>query len=505
MSDLTDQIRRSVGNPLTTTEIDLAPILDDVLDTVGLDVADSGGKVRFHGGADPLVASPFRFASAAAVGLGAKGVAASAIWRDRGGADQDIAVDVRKAFQRFSAFMDGSFEQVNGRAPALTWNKYNPFTAVPFFRATRDGRHMVALNIYPGLHAKALNFLDCADNSASINAAIARWDADELEQAAAEAGLVMAKVRSTEEFLREPQYLDVLQHMPLVTVEKIADGEPRPWAPGAAAPLSGVRALGMAHVIAGAAIGRDLASFGADVLNVSRPDDVEVEAFVWNARVGMRSASLSDTGADRVVLDELLGGADVFFSNRHPGYLEQVGLVADELAAHHRGLVHTQVLMHGATGPWATRPGFDEIGACVSGIFAMGGTLEAPRQPPMLPIVDNVVGWLGTVGTLAALRRRATEGGSYKVQVSLTRVCLWLITLGILDKEFAAATAGSSDDHSVVPPDLFTAQTPLGRYQGMTDQIEFTSLPQGFTTTVLQPMGADLPRWLPSTTTTSSE
>jgi crotonobetainyl-CoA:carnitine CoA-transferase CaiB-like acyl-CoA transferase len=210
----------------------------------------------------------------------------------------------------------------------------------------------------------------------------------------------------------------------------------------------------------------------------------------------MRSAYLSDAGQDRSALDDLLCGADVFFSNRHPGYLERAGLTAEELAARHPGLIHAQVLLHGAEGPWATRPGFDEIGACVSGIFALGGTLEDPRQPPMLPIVDNMVGWFGTVGVLEALRRRAAEGGSYRVRVSLTKTCLWLLTLGILDKEFAAATAGSTQEHSAIAPELFTAQTPLGTYQGMTDQIEFTSLPQGFAT-VLQPMGADRPEWLP--------
>jgi crotonobetainyl-CoA:carnitine CoA-transferase CaiB-like acyl-CoA transferase len=101
----------------------------------------------------------------------------------------------------------------------------------------------------------------------------------------------------------------------------------------------------------------------------------------------------------------------------------------------------------------------------------------------MLPIVDNIVGWFGTVGVLEALRRRAVEGGSYRVRVSLTRVCLWLISLGIFDKEFATTTAGSTAEHSAIAPELFTAKTPLGTYQGMTDQIEFSSLPQGFTTT----------------------
>jgi hypothetical protein len=249
-------------------------------------------------------------------------------------------------------------------------------------------------------------------------------------------------------------------------------------------------------------VGAALASFGADVLNLWRPDDSEVEAFYWDTQVGMRSAYLSDTGDDRAKLDQLLQETDIFFSNRHPGHLEQVGLTADKAAAGHGGLIHAQVLLHGAEGPWATRPGFDEIGAAVSGIFALGGTLEDPKMPPMLPIVDNIVGWSGTVAVLEALRRRATEGGSYRVQVSLTRVCLWLISLGIFDKEFATTTAGSTAEHSAIPPELFTAKTPLGTYQGMTDQIEFTSLPQGFITTVLQPMGADQPEWLPRATHT---
>src|SRR4029453_3998321 len=188
--------------------------------------------------------------------------------------------------------------------------------------------------------------------------------------------------------------------MPLISVEKIADGDPQPLAAGASTPLEDIRALGMAHVIAGPGIGRDLASFGADVLNIWRPDDSEVEALYWDTQVGMRSAYLSDTGDDRAKLDELLRGTDVFFSNRHPGYLEQVGLTADKVAVGPRGLIHAQVLRHAAGGPGAaatatgaprpsggatpaggarggaggggpTRPGFDEVGACVSGMFAL--------------------------------------------------------------------------------------------------------------------------------------
>ena len=57
MSGLTDQIRHSVNNPLTSTDFDFTAVLDDVLSTVGLSLTDAGGNVRFYGGADPLIDS----------------------------------------------------------------------------------------------------------------------------------------------------------------------------------------------------------------------------------------------------------------------------------------------------------------------------------------------------------------------------------------------------------------------------------------------------------------
>ena len=131
----------------------------------------------------------------------------------------------------------------------------------------------------------------------------------------------------------------------------------------------------------------------------------------------------------------------------------------------------------------------------MGGLFALEGTLSRPKQPPIVPICDNVVGWLGTVGVLAALRRRATEGGSYRVVVSLTRTVLWLLSLGIFDKTYAQAMAGSTEEHSNVAPDLFTAETPLGTYQGMTDQVLMSRTPGAFNT-VLVPRGSSKPEWL---------
>ena len=61
--------------------------------------------------------------------------------------------------------------------------------------------------------------------------------------------------------------------------------------------------------------------------------------------------------------------------------------------------------------------------------------------------------------------------------VSLTRTVLWQLSLGIFDKAYAQAAAGSTDEHTYVAPDLFTAETPLGTYQGMTDQVVLSRTP----------------------------
>jgi hypothetical protein len=353
----------------------------------------------------------------------------------------------------------------------------------------------MALDFYPKLRARTLNFLRCSESSESIDNAILQWRADELETAAAEHGLVLGMVRSNEEFRRERQYSEVLAHMPLIAIEKIGDSEPVPLSRGGKHPLDGIRAFGMGHVIAGGTIGRTLAYHGADVLNIWRPNDSEIELFAWDAQVGMRSTILDDSKEDRARFDQLLSKSDVFFANKRPGFLKLHGLEAEELCARKPGLIHATVVLHGTKGPWSNRPGFDEIGASVAGLFALEGTLSRPQTPPILPICDNVVGWLAAIGVLAALRRRAIEGGSYRVVVSLTRTVLWLMSLGIFDKAYAKATAGSTEEHSYVAPDLFTAETPLGTYQGMTDQVLMSRTPGSFNT-VLVPRGSSKPEWL---------
>jgi len=491
---LSETLEKKLSNPEASSDFDFHGSLNQVLADVGMTASDSGGNLTFYG-KDPIIPSRIRFGAAAALGLAAKSVAVAALWRSRTGVGQDIAVDVRKALRRFCCFFEGKWETINGRPPAMGADLYNPFFKLPLFRETRDGRHVVPLDIYPKLRTDTLNFLRCRDSAESVQNAILQWRAAELEDAAAEAGIVMGMVRTNDEFRKERQYTDVLSRMPLITIEKIGESEPIPFKKEGKSPLDGIRAFGMGHVIAGAAIGRDLAYYGADVLNIWKHNDTEVEGFFLDTNVGMRSTILDSSPEDRATFDRLLKDADVYFANKRPGFLKRNGMDAEELCSKKPGLIHASIVLHGDKGPWSNRLGFDEIGAAVSGMFAVEGSLTQPKQPPVVPICDNVVGWLGTVGILAALRRRAVEGGSYRVVTSLTRTVLWQLSLGIFDKTYAQTTAGSTDEHTYVAPDLFTAETPLGTYQGVTDQVVMSRTPGSFRT-VLVPRGSCKPEWL---------
>src|SRR6266550_4193187 len=298
---LTKSLESKLNAPASSPDVDLHAETNEVLKDIGLTTADAGGKLTFYG-RDPILPSPIRFGTMAAIGLAARSVAVAALWRQATGEGQNISVDVRKALRRFCGFFDGKWETVNGRPPSPGGYAVSPFLKMgdAFFRETRDGRYVVALDIYPQLLVRTLDFLRCSPSTESINNAIRKWNAVELEQAAAAEGLVLAMVRTNEEFRREPQYTQVLSKMPLVTVEKIGESEPVPLkANGDNLPLAGVRALGMGHVIAGAGMGRDMALYGADVRNIWRPRDSEIEAFAWDVQVGMRSTILDDAKEDR--------------------------------------------------------------------------------------------------------------------------------------------------------------------------------------------------------------
>lgn len=489
---LYNKLQDMLQRPRTSNLLDLNAELQGLLAQIGETPSDTGGEVTFYG-LDPIIPSRVSFGAMAALSLAAKSAIIASIWRDRTGETQDIHVDARKALRRFSPFIDRKWELVNGYPGQ--GDIANSFDSFPFLHPTADGGWAMASAWYPGMRQKTLQFLNAVDSPDAIARAMSQWNRLELEQAAEEAGVPITITRTLREFMAHDAFRNIAGQ-PLISIEKIAESDPVPFTPNPTTPLDGVKALGLAHVIAGPSIGRALALHGADVLNLFRPDDVELEKFHFTSHVGTRSSRLDYKTADgRAHFNELLSKADIFLSNRREGYLARYGMSAEALCSAHPGLIHTTVSFMAPTGLWSHRVGFDINAGAGLGLYHLEGTDEKPEVTPIVVVADYAAGWLAAAGTLAALRRRAKEGGSYKVNVSLARTTLWLMELGIFEADYAKKMAGSSDPHLYLEPEQFSAQTPMGLYVGVKEMVEMSKTP-GEYRFPLNPIGSGPMKWL---------
>src|SRR5438046_3795920 len=146
---LTEALEQKLSHPATSPDFDLHAATSEVLKDIGLTTADAGGKLTFYG-RDPILPSPIRFGTLAAVGLAARSVAVAALWRQATGQGQDISVDVRKALRRFAGFFEGKWETINGRPPSPGCYAVSPLLKMgdAFFRQKRDWRAWMAMSSY---------------------------------------------------------------------------------------------------------------------------------------------------------------------------------------------------------------------------------------------------------------------------------------------------------------------------------------------------------------------
>jgi crotonobetainyl-CoA:carnitine CoA-transferase CaiB-like acyl-CoA transferase len=332
--------------------------------------------------------------------------------------------------------------------------------------------------------------LDVPPDTARVAAAVATWDSFELEEEASAAGLPICVVRTPAEWLAHEQG-GLLATQPVIGLERIGDAPAHDFGP-AERPFDGIRVLSFTHAVAGPTVGRTFAEHGADVLCATRPNDYEHEFIYAEANVGSRSTYVdldSPTGQERAA--RLLAAADVVVDNHRLGSLERRGLCPQELAERHPGLVYVSVNCYGPSGPWAGRGGFDMNGSAASGLMTLEGSEAEPKLPVTALINDYITGYMGAIGAMAALVKRTTEGGSWRVTVSLTRTAMWCGSLGLVDPTLA----GSDEEHSLREPTAYDAPSPLGNVHMLAPPVRFSRTAPAWPDPVLVPRGSSAPDW----------
>ncbi|GHF32762.1 carnitine dehydratase [Streptomyces mashuensis] len=468
--------------------------LDRVLKLVGLSRDPAVSELRITG-QDPILPSTLRMGSAIGISLLSAAVGAARIWHERTGRDQRLEVDLAQALHRITPYLGGG-TRLNGYGANMGSVLGGDGTVAPavwdFYRAG-DGRWVIPIACYPRTRDALTALLGTAHTREHFAAAIGRWNAWELEDAAAEQGIPMAVVRTREEFLAHPQGRAVLAE-PVVSVERIGDAPPRPLPAAGPQPLSGLRVLQFTHIFAGTAAGRALAEHGADALHVCEPNAFDHD-LCWNeCGIGLRSARLDlrDRDGGRAVFDELLRTADVFVHNHRASKMARLGLGPEDCAELAPGIIHLSVSAYGTTGPWRDRGGFDQQAQALTGINWNEREGDEPRMPPGRMLNDYLAANFAAAGVMAAALRRAREGGSYRVRVSLAGVANWAWELGTFDR----STLGSPRPEPVLPePEWLVHDTPLGEFRHVAPPVRLSGTPSGWTDTVLVPRGSSKPRW----------
>jgi crotonobetainyl-CoA:carnitine CoA-transferase CaiB-like acyl-CoA transferase len=464
-------------------------LLDELMAIAGEEPA--GSYVTFLG-RDPVFPTPLRIGEVGAATVAAAAVEAARLWELKTGRSQSVAVDIDAAAAGMRASRYIRREDKDSEEP-LAGNRQ--ITAgrgggLPIFQ-DRNGRWIYFQREFQNHRDITAAILQCEYENEALARAVSKWDAFELENAVVAGGATAGVVRSYDEWAQHPQ-AQALAKLPLFDIVRVADGPPEPL-PAGDRPLIGIRVVDQTRVISGPTAARTLAEHGATVLHVGHSRLPENPSQYLDGGHGKRAAEVDiDTPEGAGTLRRLIAGADVFSQSIRPGSLAARGFSAERLVELRPGLIMLSLSAFGHEGPWSLRRGFDSIVQACSGICNELATDGRPRFAPANPL-DYATGYIAAFGVMAALKRRALEGGSYHVRVSLAQTGRWLTSQS---RAPAEEFAGKPNDLS---PErlrglMITRDTPAGRLSYLAPIAVMSETPPGWDLPTA-PIGQHPPQW----------
>jgi crotonobetainyl-CoA:carnitine CoA-transferase CaiB-like acyl-CoA transferase len=373
-------------------------------------------------GRDPALPSSFHVGEMAQVSIAAAGLAAAELHRRRTGRTQRVTVDCRNAALEFRS---ERYCRVDGKEPPEEWDKI-----AGAYRCGDGGWVRLHTN-FPHHRDGVLKLLNCAYDRKAVGDALQGWTAEKFEDAAAAAGLVVAKARTFAEWDAHP-HSRAVPTLPLVSIERIGDA-PKLELRAGSRPLEDIRVMEMTRVLAGPICGRALAAHGSDSLRLISPKLPTIENADIDTGRGKRSAHVdltTDGGKDD--FRKLIEGCDVFVQSYRPGALARRGFSPATAADLRPGIVCVSLSAYGHAGPWAERRGFDSLVQTTTGLNHAEAEAAGETNPRPLPCqaIDHASAYLMALGAMTALLRRTEQGGSWFVRVSLARTQWWLRQMG---------------------------------------------------------------------------
>jgi len=204
----------------------------------------------------------------------------------------------------------------------------------------------------------------------------------------------------------------------------------------ASAALARFRVIDLTQVRAGPTACRQLADWGADVIQVQMPDHMRGDDTLGGqdgsdyqyTHRNKRSITLNLKEPEGIaILKKLIASADVVVENFRPDVKFRLGIDYETLSKDHPGLVYASISGFGQTGPLSQRPGFDQIAQGMSGLMSVTGM---PGEGPMrvgIPIADLCAGIFAAQGILLALLEREASGKGQWLHTSLLESMVYMM------------------------------------------------------------------------------
>jgi hypothetical protein len=261
---------------------------------------------------------------------------------------------------------------------------------------------------------------------------VAQIDSEEMQRLASDQYKQAGTICWTTEEFKNSAHGKANAHVGLYEIHDIKNTQQPPcWWPdvpetSAKRPLAGLKVVDLTRIIAAPAITRGLAEMGASVMRVTAEHITDMSTLhldlnwgKWNSHLDFRNPE------DQEKLRALVREADVVVQGYRPGVLDKYGFSLDGLLEltkdRQRGLIVVRENCYGWNGPWSYRSGWQQISDANCGVSMEFGRAMGNDEPvtPVFPNSDFCTGTAGVIAVLNAIIRRGTQGGSFKVDVSL--------------------------------------------------------------------------------------
>ena len=226
--------------------------------------------------------------------------------------------------------------------------------------------------------------------------------------------------------------------------------------------LSHIRVIDLTRVRSGPTAVRQLADWGADVIKVEAPESVEPDGALGasrhtsdfqNLHRNKRSITLNLKQPEAIeILMKLVETSDVVVENFRPDVKDRLGIDYESLKSRNPKIILASISGFGQDGPYAKRPGFDQIAQGMGGLMSITG---APGEGPMrvgIPVADLTAGLFCAMGIQTALLEREKSGVGQWVNTSLLQAQIFMLDFQAarwLSEKHVAGQAGNNHPTSV--------------------------------------------------------